>query len=123
MAPPRNIRAHYDVGNEFYQLWLDDGMTYSSAMFPRTTATLRRAQNRKYDRILDRSRSRTVLEIGCGWGGFAERATEAGHSATGLTSRPARKAMPMPALTEGPRSICRTIAKAQGNSTTSSRSK
>ena len=88
----RNIRAHYDVGNEFYQLWLDDGMTYSSAMFTPNDSDLGRAQNRKYDRILDRiNDAERVLEIGCGWGGFAERATEAGHSVTGLTISPSQK--------------------------------
>ncbi len=88
----RNIRAHYDVGNEFYQLWLDEGMTYSSAMFAAGDNDLHRAQNRKYDRILQRlNKSECVLEIGCGWGGFAERAADAGHHVTGLTISPSQK--------------------------------
>ena len=88
----RNIRAHYDVGNEFYQLWLDDGMTYSSAMFATGDDDLQRAQNRKYDRILNRlGCSERVLEVGCGWGGFAERATNIGHHVTGLTISPSQK--------------------------------
>ena len=88
----RNIRAHYDVGNEFYQMWLDDGMTYSSAMFTRDDADLSRAQNRKYSRILDRLQdAERVLEIGCGWGGFAERAADAGHTVTGLTISASQK--------------------------------
>jgi cyclopropane-fatty-acyl-phospholipid synthase len=88
----RNIRAHYDVGNEFYQLWLDESMTYSSAIFSPDDNDLYRAQNRKYDRILQRlGKSERVLEIGCGWGGFAERATDSGHHVTGLTISPSQK--------------------------------
>ncbi len=88
----RNIRAHYDVGNEFYQLWLDEGMTYSSALFAAGDNDLVRGQNRKYDRILDRlGNAENVLEIGCGWGGFAERAADKGHHVTGLTISPSQK--------------------------------
>lgn len=87
----RNIRAHYDVGNEFYQLWLDPGMSYSSALFDGTD-DLETAQLRKNDRILSRlSRGERILEIGCGWGGFAERAAETGRHVTGLTLSPAQK--------------------------------
>ncbi|MCG7573722.1 cyclopropane-fatty-acyl-phospholipid synthase family protein [Phaeobacter sp. CNT1-3] len=88
----RNIRAHYDVGNEFYQLWLDDTMTYSSAIYAAGDNDLARAQNRKYDRILDRlSDGEQVLEIGCGWGGFAERAADHGRHVTGVTISPSQK--------------------------------
>lgn len=88
----RNIRAHYDVGNEFYQLWLDEGMTYSAAMFTPSDDDLGRAQNRKYDRVLKRiDGAETVLEIGCGWGGFAERAADTGRQITGLTISPSQK--------------------------------
>lgn len=88
----RNIRAHYDVGNEFYQLWLDESMTYSSALFEGNDTDLGRGQNRKYDRILNRLEGRErVLEIGCGWGGFAERAADRGHAVTGLTISPSQK--------------------------------
>lgn len=88
----RNIRAHYDVGNEFYQLWLDPGMTYSSALFAPGDDDLYRGQNRKYDRILDRLNDKEqVLEIGCGWGGFAERAADSGRRVTGLTISPSQK--------------------------------
>lgn len=88
----RNIRAHYDVGNEFYQLWLDDSMTYSSALYENGESDLKSAQDRKYDRILDRlNGSERVLEIGCGWGGFAERAADAGRHVTGLTISPSQK--------------------------------
>ena len=89
----RNIRAHYDVGNEFYQLWLDPTMTYSSALFTEGDDDLERAQARKYDRVLSRlSGGERVLEIGCGWGGFAERAAETGRHVTGLTLSPLQKA-------------------------------
>lgn len=88
----RNIKAHYDVGNEFYQLWLDDTMTYSSALFAPGDNDLSRAQTRKYDRILDRlGQGENILEIGCGWGGFAERAAEQGRRVTGVTISPSQK--------------------------------
>lgn len=88
----RNIRSHYDVGNEFYQLWLDESMTYSSAIFAPNDTDLHRAQNRKYDRVLDRlGNGERVLEIGCGWGGFAERAVDRGRDVTGLTISPSQK--------------------------------
>ncbi len=83
----RNIRAHYDVGNDFYRLWLDAGLTYSSALFGADDETLEAAQTRKYDRLLDacRDRGARTLEIGCGWGGFAERAAEQGRDVTAIT--------------------------------------
>ena len=73
----KNINAHYDLGNEFYKLWLDPTMTYSSAIFADESESLIAAQHRKYDRIIERlNSSGTLLEIGCGWGGFVERALE-----------------------------------------------
>ncbi len=82
----RNIRSHYDVGNEFYQLWLDDGMTYSSGLFTDGDDDLGRAQHRKNARALSRlSSGERVLEIGCGWGGFAEQAAGEGRDVTGVT--------------------------------------
>ena len=75
----RNIEAHYDLGNEFYQLWLDPTMSYSSAIFPTPFTDLEKAQTAKYDRIIDSLNIRAgdhVLEIGCGWGGFFSRAVE-----------------------------------------------
>jgi len=82
----RNIRAHYDVGNEFYQLWLDDGMTYSSGLFEDNSDDLSQAQTRKNARILSRlGEGENLLEIGCGWGGFAEQASEEGRQVTGVT--------------------------------------
>lgn len=86
----RNIRAHYDVGNEFYQLWLDRGMTYSSALF-QAGDDLETAQARKNARILSKlSQGEHVLEIGCGWGGFAEAAADTGRHVTGLTLSPSQ---------------------------------
>ncbi|MFD1160061.1 SAM-dependent methyltransferase [Roseovarius aestuarii] len=82
----KNIRAHYDVGNEFYQLWLDEGMTYSSALFDQDGDDLARAQDRKNARALSRlGQGERVLEIGCGWGGFAQHAADAGRDVTGVT--------------------------------------
>ncbi len=87
----RNIKAHYDVGNEFYKLWLDQSMTYSSALYAGTDE-LYRAQQNKYERILSKfeKTKASVLEIGCGWGGFAERAAQSEHNVTGLTISPAQ---------------------------------
>ncbi len=82
----KNIRAHYDVGNEFYQLWLDEGMTYSSGIFEAGGDDLAQAQTRKNDRVLSRLNGKeSVLEIGCGWGGFAEHASSEGRAVTGVT--------------------------------------
>ncbi|MDO9218106.1 MAG: cyclopropane-fatty-acyl-phospholipid synthase family protein, partial [Lacisediminimonas sp.] len=92
----RNIHAHYDIGNAFYQLWLDPTMTYSSALFGDANAhdehadaaQLPRAQKAKYQRMLDALQLQpgaSVLEIGCGWGGFAEAGLRAGMQVTGLT--------------------------------------
>ena len=74
----RNIEAHYDLGNDFYRLWLDPSMTYSSALYLNENDDLQTAQDNKYDRILDRLESTKgdLLEVGCGWGGFAERAAD-----------------------------------------------
>jgi len=72
----RNIAAHYDLGNAFYALWLDAGMTYSSGLYTGAAQSLDDAQAAKLDRVLDLLDLRggeRVLEIGCGWGGFAER--------------------------------------------------
>lgn len=87
----RNIAHHYDLGNDFYQLWLDDSMTYSSALFcdDRSDEDLCDAQRRKWDRLLDLlqpGRRDHLLEIGCGWGGFAlHAAKETGCKVTGIT--------------------------------------
>lgn len=85
----RNIHAHYDLGNAFYSAWLDPSMTYSSARFERPGQALQEAQRAKYAalaRLIDLRADHTVLEIGCGWGGFAEfAAREVGASVTGVT--------------------------------------
>lgn len=87
----RNIAFHYDLGNRFYARWLDASMTYSAALFADLSApeTLESAQDRKYAEIARRMDLRPgmrVLEIGCGWGGFAEYAArEIGAHVTGLT--------------------------------------
>jgi cyclopropane-fatty-acyl-phospholipid synthase len=88
----RNIKDHYDVGNNFYALWLDPSMTYSSALYRDPKANLEQAQQTKYERILSKlpGRKSSILEIGCGWGGFAERATQDAHSVTGLTISPSQ---------------------------------
>lgn len=81
----KNIVAHYDLGNEFYRLWLDKTMTYSSALFqnpaapPDSPLSLEAAQLAKYDRIIERLEIKPgdrILEVGCGWGGFFSRAVE-----------------------------------------------
>lgn len=73
----RNISYHYDLGNDFYRLWLDDTMTYSSAIFETGQESLEAAQTAKYASMIDQMGAKPgdhVLEIGCGWGGFAEYA-------------------------------------------------
>lgn len=85
----KNISYHYDLGNDFYSLWLDDTMTYSSAIFKSGQEDLETAQIEKYKSMVDRMGVKPgdhVLEIGCGWGGFAEYAAkERGLKVTGLT--------------------------------------
>ncbi len=89
----RNIAYHYDLGNDFYVLWLDESMTYSSALFLTGQESLERAQEQKYARILEKLALREgahLLEIGCGWGGFAEFAARRGYRVTALTISPAQ---------------------------------
>lgn len=85
----KNISYHYDLGNDFYKLWLDETMTYSSALFETGQEPLERAQQAKYASMIDQMGAREgdhILEIGCGWGGFAEYAArERGLKVTGLT--------------------------------------
>jgi len=85
----RNIHAHYDIGNAFYSAWLDPSMTYSSALFEENTTDLSAAQANKYRRLaqaIDLKPGQKLLEIGCGWGGFAEYAARTfGARVVGLT--------------------------------------
>ncbi len=85
----RNVMAHYDLGNDFYRLWLDEGLTYSCGLFEGDeTRSLEAAQLAKYRRILGKLGAQPgdrILEIGCGWGGFAEAAARDGITVTGLT--------------------------------------
>ncbi len=85
----KNILAHYDLGNRFYEAWLDPSMTYSSARFDTKVRDLEAAQHAKYRALaehLDLKPTDHVLEIGCGWGGFAEfAAREYGARVTGIT--------------------------------------
>ena len=90
----RNIMAHYDLGNDFYKLWLDPSMSYSAAVYrDADDGSLEAAQHAKYRRILNCLKAtdgQKVLEIGCGWGGFAEMAVQHGLKTTGLTLSPAQ---------------------------------
>ncbi len=85
----KNIYQHYDLGNDFYALFLDDSMTYSCALFQSPEDSLETAQQRKLDRIIEKAdigRDDHVLEIGCGWGGFAmEAVRQTGCRVTGIT--------------------------------------
>ncbi len=90
----RNIYAHYDLGNAFYQRWLDSSMTYSSALYEHPGQALADAQRFKYASLakqIDLRPDHHVLEIGCGWGGFAEfAAREIGAKVTGVTISPSQ---------------------------------
>jgi cyclopropane-fatty-acyl-phospholipid synthase len=90
----RNIHSHYDIGNDFYRLWLDRSWTYSAAIFDGDyNKPLEQAQYRKYQRVIDTLGLRAgdrVLEIGCGWGGFAEHAARLGIHVHGLTISPSQ---------------------------------
>jgi cyclopropane-fatty-acyl-phospholipid synthase len=84
----RNIEYHYDLGNDFYAPWLDAGMTYSSAIFADPGQPLEDAQAAKLEAMLNRTATApgdTILEIGCGWGSFAEVALAAGRKVHGIT--------------------------------------
>lgn len=84
----KNIHAHYDLGNDFYKLWLDSSMTYSSALFANQGDELQLAQENKYANILKQLNLKAgdhILEVGCGWGGFMEFAAKKGIRVTGIT--------------------------------------
>ncbi len=84
-----NISEHYDLGNDFYAEWLDPSMTYSSALYTSDTQSLEDAQHTKYRRVAEMAgvkQGESVLEIGCGWGGFAETvAKDFGATLYGIT--------------------------------------
>ncbi|MEG3122653.1 cyclopropane-fatty-acyl-phospholipid synthase family protein [Sphingomonas sp. GB1N7] len=91
----RNIEFHYDLGNDFYALWLDPGMTYSSAIFETQDQPLEDAQATKLHAMLARTATApgdTILEIGSGWGSFAETAARAGRNVHGITLSAEQKA-------------------------------
>lgn len=83
-----NIAEHYDLGNAFYSLWLDETMSYSSAVFDPTTNSLEAAQRLKLKKVMEATEvkpGKNILEIGCGWGGFAEAAGQSGARVHGIT--------------------------------------
>jgi cyclopropane-fatty-acyl-phospholipid synthase len=90
----KNIVAHYDLGNDFYKLWLDQTMSYSSALFKSENESLEQAQLNKYDRMIDMLNIKStdhILEIGCGWGGFFSRAVErTGCKVTAVMNSPSQ---------------------------------
>ncbi len=89
----RNIVEHYDLGNAFYERWLDKSMSYSSALFESSGQSLEDAQSTKQDRVLDMldlQPGQSVLEIGFGWGGLAEGMAKVGNHVTGLTLSPSQ---------------------------------
>ena len=90
----RNIARHYDLGNDFYALWLDPSMTYSSAVFERPGESFEAAQDNKYRRMAELAAigpNDRVLEVGCGWGGFCSwAAREIGCRITAVTISPAQ---------------------------------
>ena len=89
----KNIEAHYDLGNDFYSMWLDKTMTYSSGFFKEENETIEEAQKGKYQLILDTLDlpvGSSILEIGCGWGGFLEHASNQGYLVKGITISPSQ---------------------------------
>ena len=89
----KNIEAHYDLGNDFYSMWLDKTMTYSSGFYKDENETIEQAQKAKYQLILDTLDlpvGSSILEIGCGWGGFLEHASSQGYLVKGITISPSQ---------------------------------
>ncbi|MDC3108559.1 cyclopropane-fatty-acyl-phospholipid synthase family protein [SAR86 cluster bacterium] len=89
----KNIEAHYDLGNDFYSMWLDKTMTYSSGFYKDENETIEQAQKGKYQLILDTLDlpvGSRILEIGCGWGGFLEHASNQGYLVKGITISPSQ---------------------------------
>ena len=104
LGSAKNIAHHYDIGNSFYEAWLDPTMTYSSAVFDSETDDLTTAQLNKYKRLAelaDIQPGDRVLEIGCGWGGFAKFVSEhIGAHVTGITISQAQLAYAKASLAE-----------------------
>ena len=90
----KNIMYHYDLGNDFYKIWLDKTMTYSSGLFKKDDESLSKAQENKYQLLIDQLKIKShhkILEIGCGWGGFAEYAAKKiGCRIKGITISPSQ---------------------------------
>jgi len=95
MRAKKNIEYHYDIGNSFYEIWLDKSMTYSSGIFQKENEDLFQAQKNKYEKLIkkmDIKPHHKVLEIGCGWGGMAEYiGKNLGCDYTGITISPSQK--------------------------------
>ena len=95
MRAKKNIEYHYDIGNSFYEIWLDKSMTYSSGIFQKENEDLFQAQKNKYEKLIkkmDIKPHHKVLEIGCGWGGMAEYiGKNLGCDYTGITISPNQK--------------------------------
>jgi cyclopropane-fatty-acyl-phospholipid synthase len=128
----RNIHAHYDLGNRFYESWLDETMTYSSALFAQGANDLATAQKCKYESLARAIRlgpGQTLLEIGCGWGSFAAFAAQNYDArVVGLTISPkqfdyAKRRTSPPDSPRRSTSGCRTIAMSAASTTASPRSR
>lgn len=105
----KNIAHHYDMGNDFYQAWLDSSMTYSAGLYKQADASLEQAQHAKYQRILHELKAQPgqrILEIGCGWGGFAELAAQQGYQVHGITLSTQQLAYAQQRLTPYGRNVC-----------------
>lgn len=88
----RNVSKHYELGSNFYKIWLDRTMNYSSGLFSKASTDLESAQEDKLSRITDcLDKQSSILDIGCGWGGFIQHAIERGHDAKGITISPAHE--------------------------------
>ena len=95
MRAKKNIEYHYDIGNSFYEIWLDKGMTYSSGIFQKENEDLFQAQKNKYEKLIKKMEIKPhhkLVEIGCGWGGMAEYiGKNLGCDYTGITISPNQK--------------------------------
>ncbi len=113
----RNIEAHYDLGNDFYGLWLDPTMSYSSGLFQPGIDDLEHAQQAKYELVadaLDLEPGHTILEVGCGWGGFARTAAARGAEVLGITLSREQLAYARATAAQGTRFELMDYREAQG---------